>query len=220
MRNNNNLNPINMDLEQYYSDSDSFILNNKDKEDIINELLYNNVDLILDTILEKINPKSTKKNISTKDIKYFDNLFMKAKNILNNKTKDGDTLLHNMVFFGCYDIVKLLIKHNAIINLEDSDKQLPLHRSIFLSNIKVFNLLINNMNNLKEQINHKDKDGNTPLHLAILIKNYLIIKNLLINGADPYIMNNADLVAIDLATDKNKNFDEKIIQIFKKHLIT
>ncbi len=220
MRNNNNLNPINMDLEQYYSDSDSFILNNKDKEDIVNELLYNNIDLILDTILEKINHKNTKNNINTKDIKYFDNLFMKAKNILNNKTKDGDTLLHNMVFFGCYDIVKLLIKHNVNINLEDSDKQLPLHRSIFLSDIKIFDLLVKNIDNLKEKINHKDKDGNTPLHLAILIKNYLIIKNLLINGADPYIMNNAELVAIDLAVDKNKNFDEKIIQIFKKHLIT
>jgi ankyrin repeat protein len=216
MQNPNNFIPINMELEKYYYNDNLFILKEKDKDKIINELLYNNVDLILDTILEKINQKN--KNINQKDILYFDDLFSNAKNILNNKTKDGDTLLHNMVFFGCYDIVKLLLKYGAKINLEDYDKQIPLHRTIFLSNIKIFNLLIKKSDNLQQEINHKDKDGNTPLHLAILIKNYLIIQNLLINGADPYIMNNADLVAIDLAKNKNKTFDEKIIQIFKKYL--
>ncbi len=218
MQNPNNFIPINMELEKYYYNDNSFILQKKDKDKITNELLYNNIDLILDTILEKINQKNTKKNINSKDIMYFDNLFLNAKKIINNKTKDGDTLLHNMVFFGCYDIIKLLLKYGVHINLEDSDKQLPLHRTIFLSNVKIFDLLIKNSTNLKEEINHKDKDGNTPLHLAILIKNYVIIKSLLINGADPYIMNNADLVAIDLAKDKNKKFDEKIIQIFKKYL--
>jgi ankyrin repeat protein len=216
MQNPNNFIPINMELEKYYYNDNLFILKEKDKDKIINELLYNNVDLILDTILEKINQKN--KNINQKDILYFDDLFSNAKNILNNKTKDGDTLLHNMVFFGCYDIVKLLLKYGAKINLEDYDKQIPLHRTIFLSNIKIFNLLIKKSDNLQQEINHKDKDGNTPLHLAILIKNYLIIQNLLINGADPYIMNNAELVAIDLAKNKNKTFDEKIIQIFKKYL--
>lgn len=218
MSNSDNFDLINMDLENFYSNNKINNISKVDRDNIINSFLYKNVDLILDKILDKINFKNPTKTISKEDIIYFDNLFKNSKDILNNKTKEGDTLLHNMVFFGSYEIVKLLIKYGCNVNIEDSDKQIPLHRSIFLSNIKILKLLIKNSKNINNYINHKDKDGNTPLHLSILIKNYLIIDNLLKYGADPYILNNANLVPLDLAKDKNKSFDTNIIQIFKKYL--
>ena len=209
---------IDMDLEDYYTKEHYlYYISKKDKENIINSLLYKNVDLILDTILDKFNYKNTKSILNKEDIIYFESIFKNSKEILNNKTKDGDTLLHNMVFFGCYELVNLLLKYGAKINIEDIDNQIPLHRSIFLSDIKVFNLLIKCSEDLKRELNHQDKDGNTPLHLAIIIKNYMIIKNLLKNGADPYVLNKADIIPLDLAKDKNKQFDDNIIKIFKKY---
>jgi len=218
MSDSNNNDFINMDLEYFYLNNKSYNITKVDRDNIINSFLYKNVDLILDKILDKINLKHPTKTISKEDIIYFDNLFKNSKDILNNKTKEGDTLLHNMVFFGCYEVVKLLIKYGCQVNIEDVDKQIPLHRSIFLSNIKILKLLLKSSKNINNDINHKDKDGNTPLHLSILIKNYLIIDNLLKFGADPYILNDANLVPLDLAKDKNKNFDINIIQIFKKYL--
>ena len=123
-----------------------------------------------------------------------------------------------MVFFGCYDIAKLLIEYGAMVNMEDIDKQLPIHRTIFSADNKIFNLLVKYSMNVDEMINYKDKDGNTPLHLAILIKNYNIIKSLINIGASPYIMNNMNMVALDLAMNKNKEFDEIIIKIFQQYL--
>ncbi len=215
MHNSNNFDIINTELDNYFTNDTSYKITKNDRENIVNNLLYKNVDLILEKILDNITYKNSKNMLTKKNTDYFDNLFKNCKNIINNKTKEGDTLLHNMVFFGCYDIVKLLLKHGAKVDIEDTDKQLPIHRSIFLSDIKIFNLLIKFSKNINVEINYKDKDGNTPLHLAILIKNYLIIKNLLINNADPYILNNANIVPLDLAKDKNKKFDENIIQIFK-----
>ena len=209
---------IDMDLEDYYTKEHFlYYITKKDKENIINSLLYKSVDLILDTILDKFNYKNPKNMLDKKDINYFENIFKNSKSIINNKTKDGDTLLHNMVFFGCYEIVELLLKNGAHIDAEDTDKQIPLHRSIFLSDVRIFYLLLKNSNHTLEELNHQDKDGNTPLHLAILIKNYMIIKNLLKSGADPYILNTANIIPLDLAKDKNTDFDKNIIRIFKKY---
>lgn len=209
---------IDMELDKYYAkEYYLYYITKKDQDDITMGLIYKNVDLLLENILDRFTYKDNKKLLNSKDLLYFDNVFKNAISILNNKTKDGDTLLHNMVFFGSYEIVNLLLKYGAKINIEDNDKQIPLHRSIFLSDMKIFKLLIDNSINLKNDINHQDKDGNTPLHLAIIIKNYSIINNLLKFGADPYILNYANIIPLELAKSDNKEFDNDIIQIFKKY---
>jgi ankyrin repeat protein len=174
--------------------------------------------MVLDLILNKINNKKSKKSLTKRDFLYFDNLFKNCTEIINNKSKEGDTLLHSMVFFNCYDLVYLLLKNGAVTNVTDIDNQIPLYRTIFLSDKKILKLLLKKSNNLKNEINYQDKDGNTPLHLAVLIKNYTIINLLLKYGADPYIMNNANIIPLDLAKDSNKNFDIKIIEIFKNYI--
>ncbi len=209
---------INLDLDNYYiEDYNKNKITSEDRENIIDNLLITNIDMILDVVLTKIHQYKSKKTISKKDFLYFDKLFKNSKEILNNLTKEGDTLLHCMVFFNCYDLVYLLIKNGAKIDIEDLDKQIPLHRTIFLSDNKILKLLIKKATDVSSYINYKDKDGNTPLHLAIIIKNYNIIHNLLKLGADPYIMNNAQLIPLDLAKE-NKDFDLKIIQIFKNFI--
>ena len=132
MSDSNNFDLINMDLENYYSNNKLYDISKLDRDNIINSFLYKNVDMILDKILDKIDLKNPKKTINSEDIEYFNDLFKNSKEILNDKTKEGDTLLHNMVFFGSYDMIKLLLKYGAKLDIEDSDKQIPLHRSIFL----------------------------------------------------------------------------------------
>jgi ankyrin repeat protein len=210
---------INLDLDNYYiKDYKKFKLSNDDRNNIINGLLKTNIDMILDLILNKINHRKPKKSLTKSDFLYFDDLFKNSKDIINNRTKEGDTLLHSMVFFNCYDLVYLLIKNGAKLDMEDLDKQIPLHRTIFLSDDKILKLLLKKSNNINNDLNYKDKDGNTPLHLAVLIKNYNIINILLKYGADPYIMNNAEIIPLDLAKDNTKDFDLRIIQIFKKYI--
>lgn len=204
--NNNNLDKIekiNTDLDNYYNNR--IIITPEERDKIVensDSTLKIKISNILEDIISKINLKTLK--VSKKNYKYIEDLLNKSKNIINTKTVDGDTLLHQMIFYGCYDIIKLLLNLGMSPLLEDDDKQTAIHRCIFLSNIDIVKLVLSYCKNIIEEINKKDLDGNTPLHLAILIENYLIIKELLINGANPFIHNNANIMPIDLAKNNNK----------------
>ena len=114
---------INLDLDNYYiKDYKKNKITIEDRKTIVDNLLKTNIDMVLDIILTKIHQYKSKKSISKKDFIYFDRLFKNSKDILNNITKEGDTLLHSMVFFNCYDLVYLLIKNGAKIDTEDLDK--------------------------------------------------------------------------------------------------
>ena len=216
MTNSNKYDLINTELDDYYINNEIYLLTKKDRNNIIANKIINNVDAILELILEKINYKTDVNMLSKKDIILIGKILNKSKNILNNKTKDGETLLHAMVFFNCYDIIEILIKLDIDLLSLDNDKQNCFHRCIFLSNDKIFKLLINNIKN-KDFINTKDKDGNTPLHLSIIIKNYIIIKALVKEGANIFIENNEHLTPKDLATNSDNIIDKEIELIFKKY---
>ncbi len=201
--NNNNLEKIDTDLDNYYNNR--IIITSEERDKIVensDSTLKIKISNILEVIISKINLKTLK--VSKKNYKYIEELLKKSQNIINTKTIDGDTLLHQMIFYGSYDIIKLLLNLGMSPLLEDDDKQTTIHRCIFLSNIDILKLILNYCKNITEEINKKDLDGNTPLHLAILIENYLIIKELLLNGANPFIHNNANIMPIDLAKNNNK----------------
>lgn len=201
--NNNNLEKIDTELDNYYNNR--IIITTEERDKIVensDSTLKIKITNILEDIIGKINLKTLK--VSKKNYKYIEELLKKSQNIINTKTIDGDTLLHQMIFYGCYDIIKLLLNLGMFPLLEDDDKQTTIHRCIFLSNIDILKLILSYCKNIIEEINKKDLDGNTPLHLAILIENYLIIKELLINGANPFIHNNANIMPIDLAKNNNK----------------
>lgn len=201
--NNNNLEKIDTDLDNYYNNK--IIITSEERDKIVensDSTLKIKITNILEDIISKINLKTLK--VSKKNYKYIEDLLNKSKKIINTKTVDGDTLLHQMIFYGCYDIIKLLLKLGMSPLLEDDDKQTAIHRCIFLSNIDIVKLILSYCKNIIDEINKKDLDGNTPLHLAILIENYMIIKELLINGANPFIHNNANIMPIDLAKNNNK----------------
>ncbi len=207
---------INMELDDYYINNKIYLLTKKDRNNIIANKIVNNIDSILELILEKINYKTDSNILNKKDIIFIEKILNKSKDILNNKTKDGETLLHAMVFFNCYDIVEILLKLGVNILSIDNDKQNCFHRCIFLSNDKIFKLLVNNTKD-KNEINAKDKDGNTPLHLAIIIKNYIIIKALVKFGGNILIENNEHLTPKDLAINSDNIIDKEIELIFKKY---
>jgi palmitoyltransferase len=48
-------------------------------------------------------------------------------------------------------------------------------------------------------INLKDNDGNTPLMVAVIYGNTRIVRRLLMKGANRYIKNKEDKMALDIA---------------------
>jgi len=90
------------------------------------------------------------------------------KDIINQKDKDGDTLLMIAIRKRAPTIVvERLIKDGADVNEKNNNGDTPLMIAIEYNQTIAKMLIENN----KEIINEKDKDGNTPLMLAIMDKN-------------------------------------------------
>jgi ankyrin repeat protein len=85
---------------------------------------------------------------------------------------DGRSIFFIPVKFGYDEIVKLLINFSNVVigipllELQDKFLNIPLHYAIIYSK----NLIINDMLQMKTNINFKDIDGNTALHLIIKYK--------------------------------------------------
>jgi palmitoyltransferase len=50
-----------------------------------------------------------------------------------------------------------------------------------------------------DNINLRDNDGNTPLTVAVSYGNTRVVRKLLMKGADRYIKNSQDKIALDIA---------------------
>jgi ankyrin repeat protein len=96
--------------------------------------------------------------------------------VVNNRKKTGESPLHLACNFQLTDIVELLIKHHADINVQDYDHEFtPLHYSITLNNNKISRLLIQ----AGADVNIQDFLGNTAVHYAIIEDNYEILMHIL-----------------------------------------
>ena len=73
-----------------------------------------------------------------------------------------NTPLHQSVIKGVENIVSLLLKHNADVNIQDKNGFTPLHWSVIKGVENLVRLLLEH----KEDVNIQQKGGFTPLHLS------------------------------------------------------
>ena len=121
----------------------------------------------------------------------------KVEELIQNITKEEintsinssqDTPLNFAAIYNNIDIVKLLVKAGADLDIANDDDETPLHTAVHLGNIKIVKFLIDEGAN----INKRDSiDRYTPLHLALSCPGpiedestmkYLNIANLLIES--------------------------------------
>lgn len=95
---------------------------------------------------------------------------------VNDKIKEGLTLLNVAAKHGYYEIVKLLLENGAKVNARDILNCTPLRMAAENGYFYIAQLLLQ----YKAEINTKDALGNTPLHLAAQ-KGYFDIVDLLLN---------------------------------------
>jgi len=135
----------------------------------------------------------------------------------NNKS-----ILYNVIKFNYFDILDLFINYNNnyigynILELEDSDGDIPLFYTIKYNNDESFiNIIINNMNNL--YISNKSKEN--ALMIAIKYNNYTAFKILIPKFLDNINFKNINGETILHYAVKFKTFEifNYIIKIFKNN---
>jgi ankyrin repeat protein len=93
---------------------------------------------------------------------------------------DPNTLLHSAAFGGQNDIVDLLIKNGADVNLKDDNAEFtPIFYAIINNHEEIIDKLIRN----GAELNIKDKNGDSPLDVAKAIGNDRVISKLTDLGA-------------------------------------
>lgn len=97
-------------------------------------------------------------------------------NTINQKDDDGNTPMHIAVKNRREDIVKLLMKNDADVNLFDNNNLTPLMLAIETCNLRMTKLLLDNKS---VDVNLSKSDGERALSLAVRKKNIGILKKLI-----------------------------------------
>ncbi|XP_057322749.1 uncharacterized protein LOC130666094 [Microplitis mediator] len=96
---------------------------------------------------------------------------------------------------GYSNMLKLLIKYNAEVNISTSDGRTPLHIAAFNGHVDIIDILIKN----RISIDFQSKDGSTPLCFASAQGHDHVLKFLLKNGASTEIRNFQNLTSLHIA---------------------
>ena len=105
---------------------------------------------------------------------------------VNARYNTGESALHMACNLQLVDIVRLLIKYGANVNVQDHSHEItPLHYSIFLNNKELIALLLKN----NAEPNAQDIYGNTPLHYCIIENNFEVFMMLTQSAATKNIIN-------------------------------
>lgn len=122
------------------------------------------------------------KNINPRDVykEKLKEIENKAYKGINEKNKDGETILYLAVRYGSTEKVKELIERGADINIGDNRGKKVLHYAAVLKKIKKVKILIEKGANVNATCNNKE----TPLHLACLAGAIDVVKVLIKAGAD------------------------------------
>jgi ankyrin repeat protein len=123
---------------------------------------------------------------------------------------NGDTLLHFVIGLKNFNLVKLIVKHDGLINLGNNNKETPLIKAVKKKDIEIINYLL-----------QKDAEPNeltlshlTALHIAS-VNNLIDITKLLIRyNADVNIGDSHGLTPVIYAISKNNT---EIIKMLLPH---
>ncbi|KHN98562.1 Ankyrin repeat-containing domain protein [Metarhizium album ARSEF 1941] len=119
---------------------------------------------------------------------------------VNEKNSNGQTALHFVASKKNMDVARLLLGSNppASTCFRDRRGQYPIHRAAAVGSVPMVLLLLKN----KSPLNPADSEGYTPLHHAIAEGHGDVAIALLKEGADFTLKNSDDVLALDLAPDK------------------
>ncbi|CAB0033879.1 unnamed protein product [Trichogramma brassicae] len=120
--------------------------------------------------------------------------------------KSGNTPLHLALRYKNKDVAKFLLKNGADPNLADAEGSTSLH--LICQKFNDAALLLNLFDTSREQqrtvqVDARDKSGNTPLHLALKKHNKKAFELLLRRGADPNLLNEEKLSALQIICMNN-----------------
>ena len=105
---------------------------------------------------------------------------------LEQRDRDGRTLLINAAFCRCTEIVRYLLSQNVNVNAVDKSGFSALHAAVQENCIEIVDLLLN----AGADINIRNQFGNPPIWGITGSSSPDLIKLLMRSGADPHIKNN------------------------------
>ncbi|MCQ2818388.1 MAG: ankyrin repeat domain-containing protein [archaeon] len=112
-------------------------------------------------------------------------LFCSNPEEINTPNEFGWTPLYRALISNNKDALMELLSFGADPNIQTSMGETPLYQAIETENYELFEILIENKSNL----NLPKNDGTTPLHLATKKSLTNFVEKLLLNGADPNLVN-------------------------------
>lgn len=134
---------------------------------------------------------------------------------VNAKDKYGSTALMYASYKSNKKVAKVLIDHNADVNVKSNDGWTPLMNLAlgdYNYDIEIAKLLLDKGAN----INDTSNGGNTVLHISASWNKYDLVALLLSNGANPNIKNKDGKTAYDIAVEKK--YDD-IVKLLEKCIL-
>lgn len=120
---------------------------------------------------------------------------------------NGDTVLHRAILSECtLEAIQCLVSNGATFLAENEKGELPLHYICKKDLMVDIAMWFFSQGSKYEAINHPSNSGLTPLHVAAIYGSVIIANALLMNGADPTIKDNNNLIPLDYAIQReNQN---------------
>lgn len=172
------------------------------------EIAYMSTDLVtcMPSTLRDNNEKLLCESVRDLDVQKLFNLIQKQSFQSIKIDPSGNSLIHLAAHKGANNIIKLLLDFGDDINHLNLHRESPLHQAVKSGWSETVDFLINN----EATIDKRGHLNRTPLHYAALYNQYKIYRQLLINGADPTLIDSNG----DLPRDLSKN--REIIEIINE----
>jgi ankyrin repeat protein len=145
--------------------------------------------------------------IKLKDFKKLKEFILKNTNMdLNIYDQHNNYLIHYLILYDQYDILKLVLKRDIRLDILDIDDRTILHTPIKYNYTKILELLLESNKELigVSIVDIKDKLGLTALHYCVVLDNFECLEILLKYNADPLLKNASGLNSIHLALLLNR----------------
>lgn len=166
-----------MEADLKYLDQLDDYIGLADRDPLLHRAIENDMDAIVEYWLQT-GGKSPKLG---NDRRSFD---------INTKSlSEGESALHLAIRKGKTNLVRMILKAGADINLQGSNENTPLHMAVEQGDLEIVNLLLD----FRANPNIKNYQSYTPLMIS---DDYRIIKSLLEAGADPNIEDDCGRTAI------------------------
>lgn len=157
--------------------------------------------------------------IKENKFKKLEEIIKKNDNIkLDIHDENYNYLIHYLITFNQYDLIKLILSKNIRLDVLDIDGRTILYYPIKYNYSDIFKLLLEYNKKIIgiSIVDIKDNIGNTALHYATMLNNLNFVIELINNNADPLIRNNEAENILHIALKFNRN--DIIEYVIKKNI--